>query len=64
MDLPDLVFDAEHKNLLAIIVVSFTAVMPQRTVRPSNGPSVGDPLLILCKLTAFSADFYRVVFVA
>ena len=30
MDLPDQVFDAEHKNVLAIIVVSFTAVMPQR----------------------------------
>ena len=30
MDLPDLVFDAEHKNVLAVIVGSFTAVMPQR----------------------------------
>ena len=31
MDLPDLVFDAERKNVLAVIVGSFTAVMPQRT---------------------------------
>ena len=30
MDLPDLVFDAERKNVLAVIVESFTAVMPQR----------------------------------
>ena len=32
MDLPDLVFDAERKNVLAVIVGSFTAVMPQRSV--------------------------------
>ena len=30
MDLPDLVFYAERKNVLAVIVGSFTAVMPQR----------------------------------
>ena len=30
MDLPDQVFDAKHKNVLAKIVVSFTAVMHQR----------------------------------
>ena len=36
MDLPDLVFDAKRKNVLAVIVGSFTAVMPQRT--PHWGP--------------------------
>ena len=30
MDLPDLVFEGEHKNVLAVIVGSFTAVLPQR----------------------------------
>ena len=32
MDLPDPVFDAEHKNVLAALVGPFTAVLPQRTV--------------------------------
>ena len=32
MDLPDLIFEAEHKNVLAVIVGSFTAVLPQRNV--------------------------------
>ena len=31
MDLPDLVIDAEHKNVLAVLVGSFTAALPQRT---------------------------------
>ena len=33
MDLPDLVFYAERKNVLAVIVESFTAVMPQRSIQ-------------------------------
>ena len=35
MDLPDLVFETEHKNVLAVIVESFTAVLPQRNPQSS-----------------------------
>ena len=36
MDLPYLVFDAEHKNVLAVLVGSFTAVLPQRSDDPNQ----------------------------
>ena len=48
MDLPDLVFDADHINVLAIIVVSFTVVMPQRfaqVLKQIDGPSKPDQQL-------------------
>ena len=41
MDLPDLVFDAERKNVLAVIVGSFTAVMPQRNVKGRQKKKMG-----------------------